>query len=78
MLTHGLSDFFIQYIDPDSRTARRYYPDFVFLREELNRTEKYMTVEVKGDNPIDDAVVQAKRVFSHQIAVASGMESPDH
>lgn len=74
MLTHGQSDFFIQYIDPDSRTVRSYYPDFVFVREELDGTEKYVIVEVKADNQIDDAVVQAKKDFAHQIAVASGME----
>jgi hypothetical protein len=74
MLTHGQSDFFIQYIDPDSRTVRSYYPDFVFLREEPDGTEKYVIVEVKADNQIDDAVVQAKKDFAHQIAVASGME----
>jgi len=60
MLTHGQSDFFIQYIDPDSRTVRSYYPDFVFVREEPNGSEKYVIVEVKADNQIDDAVVQAK------------------
>jgi type III restriction enzyme len=32
MLTHGQSDFFIQYIDPDSHTVRSYYPDFLFER----------------------------------------------
>jgi len=74
MLTHGQSDFFIQYIDPDSRTVRSYYPDFVFLREEADGTEKYVIVEVKADNQIDDAVVLAKKDFAHQIAVASGME----
>lgn len=74
MLTHGQSDFFIQYIDPDSRTVRSYYPDFVFLREEPDGTEKYVIVEVKADNQIDDAVVQAKKEFANQIAVASGME----
>jgi type III restriction enzyme len=74
MLTHGQSDFFIQYIDPDSHTVRSYYPDFVFLREEPDGTEKYVIVEVKADNQIDDAVVQAKREFANQIAVASGME----
>lgn len=74
MLTHGQSDFFIQYIDPDSRTVRSYYPDFVFLREETDGSEKYVIVEVKADNQIDDAVVQAKKDFAHQIAVASGME----
>ena len=28
MLTHGQSDFFIQYIDPASHTVRSYYPIF--------------------------------------------------
>jgi len=74
MLTHGQSDFFIQYIDPDSRTVRSYYPDFVFVREESDGSEKYVIVEVKGDHQIDDAVVQAKKDFAQQIAVASGME----
>lgn len=74
MLTHGQSDFFIQYIDPDSHTVRSYYPDFVFLREEADGTEKYVIVEVKADNQIDDAIVQAKKEFAQQIAVASGME----
>ena len=33
-----------------------------------------MIVEVKADNQIEDAVVQAKKDFAQQIAVASGME----
>lgn len=74
MLTHGQSDFFIQYIDPDSHTVRCYYPDFLFLRSEPDGTEKYVIVEVKGDHQIDNAVVQAKKDFAQQIAVASGME----
>mgnify|MGYP005845993959 CR=1 FL=1 len=74
MLTHGQSDFFIQYIDPDSHTVRSYYPDFVFLREEPDGGEKYVVVEVKGDHQVDNAVVQAKKEFAEQIAVASGME----
>lgn len=61
-------------IDPDSRTVRSYYPDFIFLREEPDGTEKYVIVEVKADNQIEDAVVQAKKDFASQIAVASGME----
>ena len=73
MLTHGQSDFFIQYIDPDSRTVRSYYPDFIFQREELDGSLKYVIVEVKADNQIEDAVVQAKKDFAQQIAVASGM-----
>jgi len=39
MLTHGQSDFFIQYVDPDSRTVRSYYPDFLFVREEPDGSE---------------------------------------
>ncbi len=74
MLTHGQSEFFIQYIDPDSRTVRSYYPDFLFLREEPDGSEKYVIVEVKADNQIDDTVVQAKKDFAQQLAVASGME----
>lgn len=74
MLTHGQSDFFIQYIDPDSRTVRSYYPDFIFQREEPDGSLKFVIVEVKADNQIEDAVVQAKKEFAQQIAVASGME----
>jgi hypothetical protein len=74
MLTNGQSDFFIQYIDPDSHTVRSYYPDFVFVREEPDGSEKYVIVEVKADHQIDNKVVQAKKDFAQQMAVASGME----
>ena len=74
MLTHGQTDFFIQYIDPESKTVRSYYPDFVFLRKEHDGSEKYVIVEVKGDHQIDNAIVQAKKEFTQQIAVASGTE----
>nr|WP_315380729.1 TnsA endonuclease N-terminal domain-containing protein [uncultured Sphingomonas sp.] len=69
MLTHGQSDFFIQYIDPDSKAVRTYYPDFLFERED----GKMVIVEVKGDHQVDTPVVQAKREFAEQMAVASGM-----
>jgi len=74
MLTHGQSDFFIQYIDPDSHTDRIYYPDFIFLREEPDGSLKYVIVEVKADIQIEQAVVHAKKDFAHQIALASGTE----
>jgi type III restriction enzyme len=74
MLTHGQSDFFIQYIDPESNTVRSYYPDFIFLRDENDGTERYVIVEVKADNQIEDAVVIAKKEFASQVAVASGMD----
>lgn len=69
MLTHGQSDFFIQYIDPDTHSVRSYYPDFVFVDEK----GVFNIVEVKGDNMIDDPTVQAKKEFAQQMAVASGM-----
>jgi type III restriction enzyme len=70
MLTHGQSDFYIQYIDPESHTVRSYYPDFIFQREDGT----LVIVEVKRDDMIDDPVVQAKREFAQLIAGASGME----
>lgn len=69
MLTHGQSDFFIQYIDPETHSVRSYYPDFLFVDEK----GVYNIVEVKGDNMVDDPTVQAKKEFAHQMAVASGM-----
>ena len=74
MLAQGQSDFFIQYIDPETRTVRCYYPGFIFLRRGADGREKYVIVEVKGDDRMDDAVVQAKKEFARQTAVASGME----
>ncbi len=69
MLTHGQSDFFVQYIDPDSHTIRSYYPDF--LLQDNNGT--FTIVEVKGDNQIDAPVVRAKQTYAQQLAGASGM-----
>lgn len=74
MLTHGQSDFFIQYIDPVSHTLRTYYPDFLFQRKEADGTLKYVIVEVKADNEIENVVVQAKKEFASKIAVTNGME----
>jgi len=69
MLTHGQSDFFIQYIDPDSHAIRSYYPDFLFQKDD----NTYVIVEVKGDNKIDDPVVQAKKEFAERMAIENGM-----
>ena len=69
MLTHGQSDFYVQYIDPESHTVRSYYPDFLVQKEDGS----YVIVEVKGDNKIEDPVVLAKQEFAEQIAAASGM-----
>ena len=69
MLTHGQSDFFIQYIDPESHTIRSYYPDFLIQKED----GQYIIVEVKADNQIDAPVVVAKRSFAEKMATASNM-----
>lgn len=69
MLTHGQSDFYVQYIDPESHTIRSYYPDFLVEKD----NGEYLIVEVKGDNKVDDPVVLAKQEFADQMAVASNM-----
>ena len=69
MLTHGQSDFYIQYIDPESHAVRRYYPDFLMQKDD----ESWVIVEVKGDNMIDDQIVQAKALAAQQRASASHM-----
>lgn len=70
MLTHGQSEFFIQYIDPESYTVRSYYPDFLIQDE----TGQYFIVEVKRDDQIDAPVVRAKQAFAEKIAVASNIK----
>ncbi|MFC7785515.1 TnsA endonuclease N-terminal domain-containing protein [Rossellomorea sp. GCM10028870] len=70
MLTHGQTDFYIQYIDPESNVVRSYYPDF--LVEKTNGD--YVIIEVKGDNKIEDPVVLAKERAARETATASRME----
>lgn len=70
MLTHGQSDFFIQYIDPESHTVRSYYPDFLIQ----DKQGQYFIVEVKADYQIDAPVVLAKKDFAEQTAAASNMK----
>jgi len=69
MLTHGQSNFFIQYIDPESHTVRSYYPDFLFQKED----DTFVIVEVKRDDKIDDPIVRAKQSYAEQLSGASGM-----
>jgi hypothetical protein len=70
MLTAGQTEFVINYIDPESNTVRSYYPDFLVQKEDGS----YIIIEVKGENMIDNAVVQAKKEYAQQIASASKME----
>ena len=73
MFTHGQSEFVIHYIDPESHTLRSYYPDFLLQLKGEREEKEYIILEVKGDNKIDDLVVQAKAEYARQIAGASGM-----
>lgn len=70
MLTHGQSEFYINYIDPVSHTLRSYYPDFFVKMTDGS----YMIVEVKGDNKIEDEVVKAKAEYAQQIAFVNKMQ----
>ena len=70
MLTHGQTEFLINYIDPISGGVRSYYPDFLVQKNDGS----YVIIEVKGDNMIDDAVVLAKKAYADQMANASNME----
>ncbi len=54
MFTQGQSDFYIQYVDPETFTLRKYYPDF-FLEKEDGKT---YIVEIKGEHMIDSEVVK--------------------
>ena len=70
MLTHGQTEFIINYIDPVSGGVRSYYPDFLVKKKDGT----YVIIEVKGDNKIDDQVVLAKMNYTKQMATASSME----
>ena len=70
LATFAASSQLGQYVDPESRMVRSYYPDFLFEKGDGT----YVIVEVKGDNMIDDPIVQAKREYAEQMADASGME----
>ena len=70
MLTSDKTDFKVNYIDPESNTLRTYYPDFLAQKEDGS----YVIVEVKGDNMLDDAVVQAKAKSATEMASANAME----
>lgn len=70
MFTSEQGDLSVQYYDPESGRIRRYYPDFIALLS--NGT--YQLIEVKGDNKIDDIVVQAKADAARELARENNME----
>ena len=67
MFTGGQSDLAIQYVDPESYRIRSYHPDFLVKTDD----GAIELIEVKGDNMIDDATVQAKASAARDIAHAS-------
>lgn len=70
MFTSHQGDLSIPYYDPETKRMRNYYPDF--LAEMADG--KIQLVEVKGDNMIDDVVVNAKKSAALEIAAESKME----
>jgi len=67
MLTHGQSEFFIQYVDPDTHRVRSYYPDFLIRKADGS----LVMIEIKGENMIDHPTVKAKQEYAEMIAKAS-------
>ena len=69
MFTGSSNGLAVQYIDPESKVVRNYYPDFLALHEDGH----YEIIEVKGDNMIDDIVVEAKAYAAMELAANSDM-----
>ena len=67
MFTSNQGDLSVYYYDPESGRIRQYYPDFLAKMKDGT----YQLIEVKGDNKIDDVVVQAKKEAALEMAAAS-------
>lgn len=70
MFTSNQGDLSVYYYDPESGRIRQYYPDFLAKMKDGT----YQLIEVKGDNKIDDVVVQAKKEAALEMAAASGIK----
>lgn len=70
MFTSNQGDLAVYYYDPESGRIRQYYPDFLAKMKDGT----YQLIEVKGDNKIDDVVVQAKKEAALEMAAASGIK----
>jgi len=70
MFTGKSNGLTVQYIDPESYMVRNYYPDFIALHQDGH----YEIIEVKGDNMIDNQVVEAKFYAALELAEDSNMD----
>lgn len=70
MFTSKYNGLAIQYIDPETKAIRSYYPDFISTLDDGT----IQIIEVKGDNMIDNDVVRAKAEAAREMASASKME----
>ena len=70
MFTANQGDLYVHYYDPDSGRIRRYYPDFLAKMSDGT----YRLIEVKGDDKIDDIVVNSKKTAAEEMAEESGVK----
>jgi hypothetical protein len=69
MFTGSENGLSVQYIDPESNLIRNYYPDILVYYKDGS----IEIIEVKGDNKIDDKVVEAKAYAALELADHSKM-----
>ena len=70
MFTSKYNGLAIQYIDPETKAIRSYYPDFITTLNDGT----IQIIEVKGDNMIDNDVVRAKAEAAREMASESKMQ----
>ena len=70
MFTGSENGLSVQYIDPDSKLVRHYYPDILIYYND----GRIKIIEVKGDHQINSAVVEAKAFAAIGLAECSNME----
>ena len=59
----------IPYTDPESHRLRNYYPDFIAKMKDGT----IQIIEVKGDDKLDDSIVEAKKEAALALATDSDM-----
>lgn len=70
MFTGSENGLSVQYIDPESNLIRNYYSDILVYYKDGS----IEIIEVKGDNKIDDRVVEAKAFAALDLAEHSKMD----